>query len=153
MIVKNGLRLCGTGGARASTAIQQNKAYWEVKLQQSGVWACGVCTASADLNKGLGLDANSWVLDSEGAVRTRGQEEYKTVQIQEGDVLGFTYDHVELNFFLNGTNLNCPVLGIKGTVYPVVYVNDGAILDAIFESLRCSIPSGFDRIMVEKALL
>ena len=38
VIVKNGLRLCGTGGARASTAIQQNKAYWEVKLQQSGVW-------------------------------------------------------------------------------------------------------------------
>ena len=45
------------------------------------------------------------------------------------------------------------MLGIKGTVFPVVYVNDGAILDAIFESLRCSIPSGFDRIMVEKALL
>ena len=38
VIVKNGLRLCGTGGARATTAIQQNKAYWEVKLQQSGVW-------------------------------------------------------------------------------------------------------------------
>ena len=51
VIVKNGLRLCGTGGARASTAIQQNKAYWEVKLQQSGVWACGVCTATADLNR------------------------------------------------------------------------------------------------------
>ncbi len=34
---------------------------------------------------------------------------------------GLTYDHVELNFYLNGVNLNCPVLGIKGTVYPVVY--------------------------------
>ena len=124
-----------------------------MKVQQSGVWACGLCSATADLNKGLG-DVNSWVLTSEGTVKTRNQEEYQVKQqIQEGDVLGFTYDHVELNFFLNGTNLNCPVLGIKGTVYPVVYVNDGAILDAIFESLRCSIPSGFDRIMVEKALL
>jgi hypothetical protein len=34
---------------------------------------------------------------------------------------GFSYDHVELNFFLNGSNLNSPVLGIKGTVYPVFY--------------------------------
>ena len=58
VIVKNGLRLCGTGGARASTAIQQNKAYWEVKLQQSGVWACGVCTANADLNRNSVLDGH-----------------------------------------------------------------------------------------------
>ena len=34
---------------------------------------------------------------------------------------GFSYDHVELNFYVNGANLNCPILGIKGTVYPVLY--------------------------------
>jgi len=44
--------------------------------------------------------------------------------------------------------------GIKGTVFPVFYVDDGAIMDVIFASFRCvQIPSGFDRIMVEKALL
>ena len=33
-------------------------------------------------------------------------------------------------------------------------VDDGAIMDVIFDSFRCpQIPSGFDRIMVEKALL
>ena len=42
MVVKNGSRLCGTGAARASTPILQNKAYWEVKIQQSGIWSCGV---------------------------------------------------------------------------------------------------------------
>ena len=42
VIVKNGSRLCGTGAARASTAIQQNKAYWEIKVQQTGLWSCGV---------------------------------------------------------------------------------------------------------------
>jgi len=41
-VVKNGSRLCGTGCARATTPILQNKAYWEIKLQQSGVWSCGV---------------------------------------------------------------------------------------------------------------
>ena len=34
---------------------------------------------------------------------------------------GMTYDHVELNFYLNGESLNCPVYGIKGTVFPVFY--------------------------------
>jgi len=41
-VVKNGSRLCGTGCARATTPILQNKAYWEIKLQQSGIWSCGV---------------------------------------------------------------------------------------------------------------
>lgn len=34
---------------------------------------------------------------------------------------GVSYDHVELNFFLNGQSLQCPILGIKGTVFPVFY--------------------------------
>lgn len=34
---------------------------------------------------------------------------------------GVTYDHVELNLYLNGKNMNCPASGIRGTVFPVVY--------------------------------
>lgn len=34
---------------------------------------------------------------------------------------GVSYDHVELNFFLNGKSLQCPITGIRGTVYPVFY--------------------------------
>ena len=30
VVVKNGLRLCGTGAARGSAPILQDKAYWEV---------------------------------------------------------------------------------------------------------------------------
>lgn len=153
-MVKNGSRLCGTGCARATTPILQNKAYWEIKLQQSGVWSCGVASPNCDMNKNLGLDNCSWALNSEQGILTNGNVEYKLEQqIQEGDIIGFSYDHVELNFFLNGCNLNTPILGIKGTVYPVFFVDDGAILDVIFDSFRCSPPSGFDRIMVEKALL
>jgi len=103
----------------------------------------------------LGLDIASWAVTSEGTIQTNGQAESKLEKkIQEGDVISFTYDHVELNFYLNGENLNCPMYGIKGTVFPVFYVDDGAIMDVIFDSFRCpQVPSGFDRIMVEKALL
>jgi hypothetical protein len=108
VIVKNAARLCGTGAARATTAIQQNKAYWEVKLQQSGIWSCGVrnavpfgefcltifisliqvCNSNSDLNSAQGKDGDSWVLGSDNIIRTKGEEEYKiSQQISEGDIL------------------------------------------------------------------
>lgn len=34
---------------------------------------------------------------------------------------GITYDHVELNVYLNGKNMHCPASGIRGTVFPAVY--------------------------------
>ena len=64
-----------------------------------------------------------------------------------------SYDHVELNFFLNGKSLDCPVTGIRGTVYPVFYVDEGAILDVAFMDFSFPPPDGFDRIMFEKNLL
>jgi len=36
VIVKNGQRICGSGGALASAPLVQSKAYFEVKIQQSG---------------------------------------------------------------------------------------------------------------------
>lgn len=39
----------------------------------------------------------------------------------EGDTIGVAYDHVELNFFLNGKSMEIPVTNVKGTVYPALY--------------------------------
>jgi len=154
VVVKNGLRLCGTGSARGSAPILQDKAYWEVKVQQGGMWSAGVCTPAADLNTDLGKDQSSWAVTNSGLVRTRDSQEYQiNLKLEEGDVIGFSYDHVELNIFCNGKNLDTPVLGIKGTVFPVFFVDEGAILDCIFEDFLHQPPSGFERIMIEKALL
>nr|XP_027212568.1 SPRY domain-containing protein 7-like [Penaeus vannamei] len=89
VIVKNGIRICGTGGALGNIPILQNKAYFEVKLQQSGVWGIGIATRNANLNKvPLGEDSQSWVLCSDGCVRHNGEEKYKIADIpQEGDIL------------------------------------------------------------------
>ena len=68
------------------------------------------------------MDQSSWAVTSSGVVRTRGEQEYSVNHtLEEGDVLGFSYDHVELNIFCNGKNLDTPILGIKGTVFPVFY--------------------------------
>ena len=36
MVVKNGRRICGTGGALATAPLVQDKSYFEVKIQSAG---------------------------------------------------------------------------------------------------------------------
>lgn len=182
VIVKNGKRLCGSGGALATAPLVQSKSYFEVKIQQSGMWAVGIATRQTDLNKTRGgSDKDSWTLCSDNTIRNNDQTlltikgiEQSTASIitdeslasvvttepmqhtclpSEGDTIGVAYDHVELNFYLNGKNLEVPVLNIKGTVYPALYVDDGAILDIILDNFSFSPPAGFDKIMIEQSLL
>ena len=66
-------------------------------------------------------------------------QEYKiSPAVEEGDVIGFSYDHVELNIFCNGKNLDTPVLGIKGTVFPVFY-GRGSCKNDIYRGIRGNI--------------
>lgn len=208
VILKNGKRVCGSGGAVLNQALLQSKSYFEVKIQQSGHWSVGLCTLNTDLNKTRGgLDKYSWCLNAENYVMYDGQVTYDlnemyssssgtgvlnddTEQLlpisnkkntienlvpstsnpsqrsalpQEGDILGITYDHVELNFFLNGKNLNIPTLmklnshaangEYNNEIYPCLFVDDGAILDLIVDNFNYQIPSGYDKIMVEQTLL
>jgi hypothetical protein len=201
VILKNGKRVCGSGGAVLNQALLQSKSYFEVKLQQSGHWSVGLCTLNTDLNKTRGgLDRYSWCLNAENYVMNDGQVTYDlnemysegneaasddTEQLlpvkgqnivggllpttnrsalpQEGDILGITYDHVELNFYLNGKNLNIPTIlklnsqtpkgEYNNEIYPCLFVDDGAILDLIVDNFHYSVPSGYDKIMVEQTLL
>ena len=41
--------------------------------------------------------------------------------LDEGDVIGVTYDHELLNFYHNGDDLESTITGIRGTIYPVFY--------------------------------
>lgn len=67
-------------------------------------------------------------------------------------MVGITYDHVELNVYLNGKNMHCPASGIRGTVYPVVYVDDSAILDCQFSEFYHTPPPGFEKILFEQQI-
>lgn len=216
MVLKNGKRLCGSGGAILNQPLLQSKSYFEVKIQQTGHWSIGLCTLNADLNKTRGgLDKYSWCLNAENLVmndgsvifdlnelyssqnengstatsineeteqllpvensstneiknvlsKTQATSNQRSILPQEGDIIGVSYDHIELNFYLNGRNLNVPSL-IKLTssqptngeynsneIYPCLFVDDGAILDLIVDNFNFQIPSGYDKIMVEQTLL
>ncbi|PBC27896.1 SPRY domain-containing protein 7 [Apis cerana] len=155
VIVKNGLRVCGRGGALTNAPLVQNKSYFEVKIQQGGIWAIGLATRSTDLNITIGgNDKESWALNYDSIIRHNQQEIHKIQSsVQEGDIIGISYDHIELNFYLNGKPIGTPVMGIKGTVYPVLYVDDGAILDLILDNFIHPPPTGFEKIMLEQSLL
>ncbi|XP_054742904.1 SPRY domain-containing protein 7 [Anastrepha obliqua] len=71
----------------------------------------------------------------------------------EGDIVGIAFDHIELNFYFNGKNLEVPFRNVKGTVYPVVFVGNGAIVDIILDNFHYGPPPGFDKIMLEQSLL
>ncbi|XP_076171731.1 SPRY domain-containing protein 7 [Ptiloglossa arizonensis] len=155
VIVKDGLRVCGCGGALTNAPLVQSKSYFEVKIQQDGIWAIGLATRSTDLSIAIGgNDTESWAFNSDGIIRHNQQEIHKIQStVQEGDIIGVSYDHVELNFYINGKSMDAPVMGIKGTVYPVLYVEDGAILDLILDNFAHPPPTGFEKIMLEQSLL
>lgn len=148
VILKKGCRICGTGGSIASAPLVQSKSYFEVKIQQSGQWSIGLATNKSDLNASRGgKDGESWCLGSDNAVLHNGGEIHRLSLIPadtpcsldningtlpgggptetgiptEGDIIGVAFDHVELNFYLNGKKLDIPVLGVKGTVYPALF--------------------------------
>jgi len=155
VIVKQGKRICGTGAALANVEIVQDKCYYEIRIQNSGIWAFGLASKECDLNMvPLGTDNYSWVLRSTGELMHADiAVDNITLEVTEGDFLGCSFDHVELNFFLNGKNLHCPITGIKGTVRPAVCVDDGCIIDVNFDDFIFAPPPGFQKLMVEKDLL
>ncbi|XP_065179802.1 SPRY domain-containing protein 7-like [Sycon ciliatum] len=155
VILKGGRRLCGAGAALANAPLVQNKSYFEVKIQTTGTWGVGLATQKCHLDRvPLGGDMSSWVLRSDGNVCHDGEVIYTTSpKPDEGDVVSCTYDHIELNFFLNGKSLQCPVSGVRGRVFPVFYVGDGAILDVAFKDFSFPAPDTFDEIMFEQNIL
>ncbi|XP_003389614.1 PREDICTED: SPRY domain-containing protein 7-like [Amphimedon queenslandica] len=155
VVVKSGRRVCGTGAALANAPIVQDKSYFEVKIQCGGVWGVGLATPTVSLDTvPLGTDTNSWVLTSEGTTVHNSQTISRGKQKpNEGDIIGISYDHVEMNFFLNGKSMDLPVTGIRGTVFPAIYVDDGAILDVQFMDFTYPPPDGYDQILLERNLL
>lgn len=189
ILLSNYLRITGTGGCLATAPLVQSKSYFEVKIQQKGIWSIGLATRQCDLNKKFGgLDKDSWCLCSDNMTRHNGEEfgpvvatinepklqngggmilngspvpgligiedinedlllttgksesesppdsvtiktgndsalEEQTHSFpDEGDIVGVSFDHIELNFYFNGKNLDVPFRNVKAsTVYPVIF--------------------------------
>ncbi|KAI1702444.1 SPRY domain-containing protein [Ditylenchus destructor] len=153
VLLKAGLRICGSGGVLATAPIVQNKAYFQVHIQQSGTWGIGLATRAADLTKAP-VTKNAWILNNEGSLMAENELVSKMdAPFQEGDTIGVAFDHVELKFFKEDQPIPLSISNVKGQVYPVVYVDDNAILDVKFNSFLTKTPAGYEEIMIEQTLL
>lgn len=159
VVVKEGQRVCGAGAVLGNAPLVQSKSYFEVKVQQGGMWSVGLATRQTDLSLTVGgMDEFSWALCSDHIFRHNKVELHKMslpnqTSLQEGDVIGVAFDHIQLKFFVNGEEIDYSITNIKGTTYPALYVDDGAILDIVLDQFSFSPPSGFDKIMLEQSLL
>lgn len=146
VVVKNGLRVCGTGGALGSQPLIQTKSYFEVKLQQDGVWGMGVATRNTLLENGpFGNDTESWIMRQTGEFFHNKMKIGKIEsKFQEGDIFvrvnvlircitnynklfsvqGISYDHIELSFYINGIKSNISFSNVRGTVFPALFGED-----------------------------
>lgn len=103
----------------------------------------------------LGTDGQSWVLRQDGHIVHNNKVLFQCpISIQEGDVIGVTYDHIELKFYINNKSIEYEVRNVKGSeIYPLVYVDNGTIIDMIFSNFTYEPPSSYGAILIEKALL
>ena len=116
------------------------------------MWGCGLASERCDLNT-VPLSDQSWLIRSDSKLYSCGAELEEISEISEGDVIGVTYDHVSLQFYKNGTAVGNTITGIRGKVYPVLFVDDSAILDVEFVNFQHRPPSGYGQIMFEQSIL
>jgi len=153
VLLKNGSRICGSGGALATAPIVQNKALFQVDITQAGVWGIGLAHRSVQLEC-VPIINEAWLLRSDGEVWENGRLLGKVdTPPQEGDTVTVTFDHVDLKFYRNNQQLPITINSVRGQVYPLVYTSDNAILDVKFRNTTVQRPHGFEEIMIEQTLL
>lgn len=59
VVVKGGLRVCGSGAVLGNAPLVQSKSYFEVKIQQSGSWSIGLATRQTDLSLTQGTNKST----------------------------------------------------------------------------------------------
>lgn len=132
----------GEGTALASSSVEQERAYWEVRVLKPGAIRVGVSQLQAKQALASALQAAgplSWSVDAAvGARAGGGGSSGGGGGCKEDDVVGVAFDQSEkpvVRFTLNGEPQPAWTLqGVKGTVYPAVSVGDGAICDCCFSS-------------------
>lgn len=69
------------------------------------------------------LNESDLTVNGSTSVISKSTNDEKKLFPGDGDTIGVSYDHIELNFYCNGKNVDVPFRNVKGTVYPVVYGN------------------------------
>ncbi|CAK0874558.1 unnamed protein product [Prorocentrum cordatum] len=120
-----GILVRGEGSALADTVIEQDAAYWEVRVLDLG----------AECHIGVAYELSGHLLDSQ--LGDRSCSWTLSQELHRGDVIGVAFgqgDIPNLRFFRNGQQLDdATVSRVRGEAYPAVSVSGGAELLLVFD--------------------
>lgn len=159
----------GSGSIIANACLLQTRCYWEIIVLEANstnhpVLQLGVSRKNKEEieKKTLKNSSCAWAqiftTSHDSSSHESGENQLTT--ISKGDVIGLTYDlsgiRAELKFYLNGTLLNnLNVSGIKGDVYPAVYLTEGITIQANFgqTQFKHAPPPSFESIILSQDLI
>lgn len=128
-----GLLVSGHGVALANCVVEQDCAYWEVRVLEPGSSSRAFCGVALELN-GQRLDSKigdaqtSWAIGGDLPGGPLQKDEIIGVAFGQGNI-------PNLRFFRNGKEIpDTEVLRIRGEVFPAVSVCDGAELLLVFDA-------------------
>ena len=107
---------------RATSSIPTGKTQWECvpqSLSGSNMY-CGIASANANLEIGLGYDSFGWGYRCDGVIQNNGQRTSYGPAYGVADVVGMLFDEGAgtLEFVLNGTRLGVAFSGLSGVLFP-----------------------------------
>ena len=153
----SGTSASGVGLAMCAVELEQDKAYWEVKVIQAGTLWIGVKAGGAALGEVPEVDMDRGDMDIQKVWGLHGDDAPLKGKIKDGTVLAMSYNQASgppaINFFVDGELLaDCEIEGIRGVVSPTIGIGEGATLKCNFgHSFECK-PSGryeqYDGVML-----
>ena len=152
------LVVSGEGAALASAAIEQDAAYWEVKVVKTGTIRLGV--ARKLVPKELEAGVKPLPSSAGGASPSKAQRSWcADLVLEEGDNVGIAFGQADLpNLSITKNGKPLPEHDVKkvgGLVYPVFSVGGGAVIKVIFEAagFEHEPPRSFSPLMVAQSVL
>ncbi|KAL3076455.1 hypothetical protein niasHT_039944 [Heterodera trifolii] len=150
VLLKEGTRVCGSGGILGNVPLLQNKSYFQVHIHQSGIWGVGLGTRKTDLSKAPIADT-VWMLLNDGTILMDNEIVGKVEQpIGEGETI--------LHFYRGGVPIwtgpiKASAVGL--VFYPCLCIDENCVLDICFSAAKFSqkAPLGYQEIMAEQTLL
>eukprot|EP00913_Durusdinium_trenchii_P006594 g6194.t1 len=129
----SGLLVTGHGVALANCVVEQDCAYWEIRVLEPGTSSRAFCGVALELN---GQRLESTIGDTQTSWAIGG--DLPGGPLEKDDIIGVAFGQgaiPNLRFFRNGKEIpGTEVLRIRGEAYPAVSVCDGAELLLVFDS-------------------
>lgn len=147
----------GEGLVQCAVQLEQDKAYWEIKVVKKGALWFGVATGASPLQELPGAGEERSEMDMNKLWGYHSEDPLFKGEIGEGTVIGVSYNQASgppaVNFFLDGVLVEGGEIdGIRGVAIPTAGTTGATVLKCNFSHVFECPPSGryekYDGVML-----